>query len=448
MMIFKKAIPRRTFLRGIGAAVALPALDAMIPAFASASSREPVKRLCIVYVPNGRIMDDWTPATAGVDFELPRLLKPLAPHRDRFAVLTGLSQEQARALPGQQIGVHERPAGAYLTGVQPKWTDGSDFRNGISFDQIIAREIGKHTQLTSLEVSLDSAGISGACERGWNCAYINTLCWQGPTTPLPMEHNPRRVFERLFGDLQSTDAQEQRVSFRRNRSILDSMSDAMADLARELGPGDRAKLSEYAHSIRDIERRIEVAEKQGPRELPVVERPVGIPATYQEHARLMFDLQVLAFQADITRVITFMMGREKTNRPFPEIGIADAHHPLTHHGGDRAKIEKVIRIETLQSELFAYYVDKLRSTADGDGSLLDHSIVTFGSAISDGNSHDFRNLPLLIFGDGDGRIKGGRHLQYPKDTPMTNMYLALLDRLGLPVEQFGDSTGKLDLLSV
>ena len=448
MMIFKKAIPRRTFLRGVGGTVTLPLLDAMIPAFASARAVEPAKRLCIVYVPNGRIMDQWTPAATGEDFELPRLLEPLAPFRDRFAVLSGLSQEQARALPGQQVGVHERPAGAYLTGVQPKWTDGTDFRNGISFDQIIAKEFGKQTQLTSLEVSLDSAGIIGACERGWSCAYINTLCWQGPTTPLPMEHNPRRVFERLFGDIQSTDAREQSASFRRNRSVLDSVSQAIADLTRDLGPSDLEKLSEYVHSIRDIERRIEVAEQQGPLELPWVERPVGIPATYQEHAKLMCDLQVLAFQADITRVITFMMGREKTNRPFPEIGIADAHHPLTHHGGDRKKIEKVIQIEALQSELFAYYVEKLQSTTDGDGSLLDHSIVTFGSAISDGNSHDFRDLPLLVFGAGDAQIRGGRHLRYPAETPMTNLYLSLLDRLGLPVEQFGDSTGRLNPLSV
>jgi hypothetical protein len=262
-----------------------------------------------------------------------------------------------------------------------------------------------------------------------------------------MEHNPRRVFERLFGDLQSTDAREQRASFRRNRSILDSVNDAMADLARELGPADRTKLAEYTHSIRDIERRIEVTERQSSRELPWVERPVGIPATYQEHAKLMADLQVLAFQADITRVITFMMGREKTNRPFPEIGIADAHHPLTHHAGNQSKIDKVLQIEALQSELFAYYVEKLQATADGDGSLLDHSIVTFGSAISDGNSHDFRDLPLLVFGTGGG-IKGGRHLKYPIETPMTNMFLTALDRLGLPVENFGDSTGKLDLLSV
>jgi hypothetical protein len=446
-MIFRKAIPRRTFLRGIGATVALPVLDAMVPAFTRASAAEPVRRLCIVYVPNGRIMDQWTPATVGDTFTPSRLLAPLAPFRDRFVVLSGLSQEPARALPGQQIGVHERPAGAYLTGVQAKWTDGSDFRNGVSFDQIIAKEFGAQTQLASLEISLDPAGIIGACERGWSCAYINTLCWQSPTTPLPMEHNPRGVFERLFGNLQSTDAREQQASLRRNRSILDSVGQATADLARELGPSDRTKLSEYTQSIRDIERRIQMAERQTARELPWVERPVGIPATYQEHAKLMFDLQVLAFQADITRVITFMMGREKTNRPFPEIGIADAHHPLTHHGGDRAKIDKVLQIEALQSELFAYYVEKLQSTSDGDGSLLDHSMVTFGSAISDGNSHDFRDLPLVVFGDGGG-IKGGRHLKYPADTPLTNLFLTMLDRLGLPVEHFGDSTGKLDLLSV
>jgi hypothetical protein len=432
----------------MGATVALPLLDAMIPAFASASTLKPVKRLAIVYVPNGRIMDQWTPAAVGTDFSLPPLLQPLAPFRDRFAVLSGLSQEPARALPGEQVGVHERPAGAYLTGVQPKWADGADIRNGISVDQIVAQEFGKETQLSSLEVSLDSAGILGACERGWSCAYINTLCWRGPTTPLQMEHNPRRVFERLFGDIPSTDAREQRAGFRRNRSILDSVGQAMAALNRELGPSDRAKLSEYAQSIRDIERRIEVAERQGSWDLPMVERPIGVPPTYQEHARLMIDLQVLTFQADLTRVVTFMMGREKTDRTFPEIGISDAHHPLTHHGGDRKKIEKVIQIEMLQSKLFAYYLEKMQGTRDGDGSLLDQSIVTFGSAISDGDSHAFTDLPLLVFGAGTGGIKGGRHVKYPTDTPMTNLYLTLLDRLGLPVERFGDSTGRLDLLAV
>jgi hypothetical protein len=446
MMIFKKAIPRRTFLRGMGTTLALPLLDGMTPAFAAAV--KPVKRMAFVYVPNGRIMEDWTPAATGGDFVLPRVLEPLAPVRDRFVILTGLSQKYAIAAPGEEVGVHERPCGAYLTGVHPKWNDGADIRNSVSLDQIIAKEFGKQTQLASLELSLDAAGIVGACEKGWSCAYINTLSWSGPTTPLPMEHNPRRVFERLFGDLSSTNVQEHRARLRRHSSILDSVSQAIADLLRELGPSDRAKLSEYVDSIRDIERRIAIAEKQGTWDLPSVERPIGVPVSYTEHAKVMFDLQVLAFQADLTRVSTFMMGREKTDRPYGEIGIPDAHHPLTHHGGDKAKIEKVVKIETLQSELFAYYVDKLKTTPDGDGSLLDHMLMTYGSGISDGDSHSVRNLPLLLFGAGEGQVRGARHLKYELDTPIANFYLTLVDKLGLPLERFGDSTGQLDLLSV
>ena len=446
MMIFNKAIPRRTFLRGAGTALALPLLDSMVPAFAA--TPKAVKRISFVYVPNGRIMSSWTPKTEGAGFELPYLMEPLAAHRDRFTVLTGLSQLKALSAPGEEVGVHERPCGAYLTGVHPKWTDGDDVANAVSLDQMIAKHFAKDTQLPSLEMSLDAAGIVGACEKGWSCAYINTLSWQSPTTPLPMEHNPRRVFERLFGDLGSTSAAEQRARLKKNSSILDSLSEAMSEFRRDLGASDRAKLSEYVDSIRSIEQRIEVAERQGATELPSMERPAGVPLTYREHAKLMFDLQVLAFQADLTRVITFMMGREKTDRPFGEIGIADAHHPLSHHGGDPEKIAKVVRIENFQSELLAYYVEKLKATPDGDGSLLDHMLLTYGGGISDGNVHSVRSLPLLVFGAGDGNIKGGRHLRFTADTPITNFYLTLVDKLGLPLEQFGDSSGKLDLLSV
>ena len=446
MMIFKKAIPRRTFLRGIGATLALPLLDGMLPAFAA--PEKPVRRLSIVYTPNGRIMEQWTPAAEGTNFDLPLLLQPLAPFRDRLLVLTGLNLNIAKARPGEEVGVHERPCGAYLTGVHPKWTDGADILNGISLDQIIGKEFGKYTQLASLEVSLDYTGILGACEKGWSCAYVNTLSWRTPTTPIPMENNPRKVFERMFGDVGSTDPKEQRAIIRRNNSILDSLSEATGDLLKELGPKDRIKISEYLDSIRDIERRIQIAEKQDARQLPSLERPVGVPDTFQEHAKLMFDLLILAFQADLTRMTTFMVGREKTERPYPEIGIPDGHHPLTHHAGDRQKIEKVVRIEALQSRMFAYYLDKLRSTPDGDGSLLDHSIVTYGGGISEGNGHSVVNLPLLLAGGGSGQLKGGRHIRYPKEPPIANLFLTLLDKLGIPVENFGDSNGKLDLLSV
>ena len=434
MMVFKKAIPRRRFLQGLGTTLALPVLDAMVPALAAAE--KPVKRLSIVYVPNGRIMDRWTPKTTGADFDLPLLLEPFAPFRDRLLVLSGLNLNIAKAWAGEEVGVHERPCGAYLTGVHPKWTDGADIRNGISLDQIIAKEFGKYTQLASLEIGLDSAGIIGACEKGWSCAYVNTLCWRTPTSPIPMETNPRRVFERLFGDVASTDIAEQKAVLRRSNSILDSLREATGDLLRQLGPNDRTKLSEYLDSVRDIERRIEVAEQQSSRD------------TFEEHAKLMFDLQVLAFQADLTRMITFMMGREKTERPYPEIGVPDAHHPLTHHGGDRQKIEKVVQIEALHSKVFAYYLNKLQSTPDGEGSLLDHLIITYGSAISEGNGHSVNDLPALIAGGGAGMIKGGRHIRYPKDTPISNLQLTLLDKLGFRVENFGDSDGRLDLLPV
>src|SRR5438552_3719968 len=297
MMIFKKAIPRRTFLRGAGAALALPLLDGMTPAFGAPRK---VKRLSVVYVPNGRIMEEWTPKMEGADFELPTLLAPFSPFRNQMLVLTGLALNIAKARPGEEVGVHERPCGAYLTGVHPKWTDGADIQNGTSLDQIVAKEFGKYTQLASLEVGLDSAGILGACEKGWSCAYVNTLCWRSPTTPIPMENNPRRAFERLFGDVGSTESAERRAIQRRNNSILDSLSEATADLIRGLGPGDRAKISEYLDSIRDIERRIQIAEQESSRDLPSLARPSGVPATFQEHARLMFDLQVLAFQADLT----------------------------------------------------------------------------------------------------------------------------------------------------
>jgi len=446
MMVFKKAIPRRRFLQGLGTTLALPVLDAMVPALAAAE--KPVKRLSIVYVPNGRIMDRWTPKTTGADFDLPLLLEPFAPFRDRLLVLSGLNLNIAKAWAGEEVGVHERPCGAYLTGVHPKWTDGADIRNGISLDQIIAKEFGKYTQLASLEIGLDSAGIIGACEKGWSCAYVNTLCWRTPTSPIPMETNPRRVFERLFGDVASTDIAEQKAVLRRSNSILDSLREATGDLLRQLGPNDRTKLSEYLDSVRDIERRIEVAEQQSSRELPLMQRPAGVPDTFEEHAKLMFDLQVLAFQADLTRMITFMMGREKTERPYPEIGVPDAHHPLTHHGGDRQKIEKVVQIEALHSKVFAYYLNKLQSTPDGEGSLLDHLIITYGSAISEGNGHSVNDLPALIAGGGAGMIKGGRHIRYPKDTPISNLQLTLLDKLGFRVENFGDSDGRLDLLPV
>ncbi len=447
MMIFKKAIPRRTFLRGAGATLALPLLDGMVPAFATkldTAAQSPV-RLSIVYSPNGMNMAKWTPAAEGAAFELSPILKPLASFRDRRLVLTGLNNNAGDALPGEgENAPHERAGAVFLTGVHPK----REGHVAISVDQIAAKELGKHTQVASLELGLHSNEVVGACEKGWSCAYMNTLSWRTPTMPLPVEYRPRAVFERLFGDSNSTDPAVRLTRIRKDRSLLDSVTQAVARLMGAVGPSDRTRLAQYLDAMRDIERRIQMAEVQSSRELPVLDRPVGIPATFEDHAKLMFDLQVLAYQTDLTRVGTFMMGRGQSNRTYREIGVPDAHHPLSHHQSDPVKLEKLFKINLYHSRLFAYFLEKLQSTPDGDGSLLDHVMIVYGSAMSDGNAHWLQNLPILLLGGGAGQIQWGRHLRYPKDTPMTNLFLTLLDKLGTPVENFGDSTGKLDLSSV
>jgi Protein of unknown function (DUF1552) len=450
MMIFKKVIPRRTVLRGVGATLALPLLDGMVPALGGTADpvAKPAARLSFVYVPMGIIMEKWTPAAEGAAFEMTPILEPLAPFRDRLLVLSGLNHNTARLLPNEASGPHSHGAATYLTGVHLKPTGGSDVRAGISVDQIAAKELGKHTQLASLELALDPTDLVGTCEAGYSCAYINTLSWRTPTTPIPTENNPRAVFERLFGDSGSTDPAERLRRIQENRSILDFVAEDVAHLLTGLAPSDRGKLNEFVDAIRDVERRIQIAEKQASREVPTLDRPVGIPGTFEEHAKLMFDLQVLAYQCDLTRVITFLMSRETSHRTYRELGIPDAHHPLTHHAGDIEKIAKVVQINLYHAKMFAYFLMKLRSTPDGDGSLLDHSIIVYGSGLSNGNEHRYDNLPTLLVGGAGGRIKGGRHLQFPDPTPMTNLHLSLLDKLGLPVEKLGDSTGKLDLLSV
>ena len=450
MIITKKSLPRRTFLRGVGATLALPLLDSMVPALAAApaATAQSPTRLSFVYVPNGRIMDQWTPAALGSNFELTKILEPLAPFKDDMLVLSGLAHNTGWALTGEGPGEHARAAATFLTGVHPKKTEGADLRAGTSIDQIVAREFRQHTQLASLEVALDSTDVVGTCDTGYSCAYSNTLCWSNPTTPVPMENKPRAVFERLFGDSDSTDPAQLRARMQTDRSILDLVSQDVSRLLRRLGSRDRAKLTQYLDAIRDIERRIQIAEEQPDRELPSVERPVGIPSTFTAHCKLMMDLQVLAYQTDMTRVITFMMGREQNTRVYNELGIKDAYHPLSHHQNQPDKIAQVLQIDILQSEMFAYFLEKMRSTPDGDGSLLDHSIVVYGSSLSDGNLHVHNDLPILLLGGGAGQLKGGRHIRFPDDTPTTNLFLTLLDKLGIPLENFGDSSGKLDLLSV
>ena len=447
MIITHKALPRRTFLRGVGAALALPVLDAMVPALSAASklSVSSPTRLSFVYVPNGMIMDKWMPAIPGAAYELTPVLQPLAPFRDRMLVLSGLAHNNGVAWEGEGAGDHSRSSAVWLTGTHPKKTEGADLRAGISIDQVAAQELRKHTQLASLEMALDDNSMVGTCGSGYSCAYTNTLCWSSPSTPVPMENKPRAVFERLFGDLDSTDPEARRDRMRQEGSLLDSVAQEVARLVRGLGAKDRAKLTEYLDSIRDIERRIQIAEKQSDRELPSVERPVGIPSTFTDHAKLMMDLQVLAFQTDMTRVTTFMMGRESTTRVYQELGIREGYHPLSHHQNNAAKIEQVTKIDILHTQVFAYFLEKMQSTPDGDGSLLDHSMIVYGSGLSDGNLHEHHDLPVLLVGGGSGQIQGGSHLKYPRDTPMANLFLTLLDKLGIQRERFGDSTGRLAL---
>lgn len=448
MMLFKKAIPRRAFLKGAGATLALPLLESMTPAFAGAldSAAKPATRLSIVYVPNGRIMDSWTPSAEGAAFEMTPILEPLAPFRNQLLVLTGLSNKPAEIRKGESTGPHSRAGATFLTGIHMK--PGTEL--GISVDQLAANELGKHTQLSSLELTLESGETGAGADGADTEAYLNTISWRSPTTPLPVENNPRAVFERLFGESDTNDPAEHLRRIRKDRSILDSVAEDVARLMGGVGTGDRAKLAEYLDGIRDVERRIEKAEgmSASSKKLPVLDRPAGLPVAYDEHAKLMFDLQALAYQTDMTRVGTFCMAREKSERSYREIGIDEGHHALTHHGGDKSMIARVVQINIFQCKMFAHFLEKLRSTPDGDGSLLDHSVIMFASSLSDGNAHAPTNLPVLLAGGGAGRIKGGRHIRYAKDTPLTNLFLTMLDMTGVRVDRFADSTGELELLSV
>jgi Protein of unknown function (DUF1552) len=449
MIVTKKALPRRTFLRGAGAALALPLLDAMVPAMAATrlTAANPAVRLGFVYVPNGIIPQNWLPSAVGTGFDFPSIMKPLAPFRDRLNVLSGLAQVSGRAL-GDGPGDHARAGATWLTGVHPKKTEGSDIHAGVSADQIAARELGKATQLASLELGLEEPGLVGGCDSGYSCSYTNTISWRTPTTPNPMEVNPRAVFERLFGDGDSTDAASRLKRMQEDTSVLDYVRESVGRLQPGLGARDNRKLNEYLEGIRDIERRIQKAEQQSAAmSVPVVERPSGIPEEFEDHAKLMSDLLVIAFQTDMTRIVTFMLAHEGSNRSYRSIGISDGHHSVTHHQNDPEKIAKVVRINELHVRMFAYLLDKLKSTPDGDGSLLDHSMILYGSSIGDGNAHTHDDLPLVQAGGAAGQIKCGRHIRYPKETPMNNLLLTMLDKAGVPAERLGDSTGEIAYLS-
>ena len=447
MIVTRKALPRRTVLRGLGAAVALPMLDGMVPAFAAVRNTPAARipRLGIVYVPNGQNMREWTPEVEGTDFEITPILKPLEAFRDRMLVVSGLDLKPAIPQPGDPGGVHGRCSGSFLTGVRVKGTDGADFAAGISMDQVAARKLGRETQLASLELSLDPTDMSGACDIGLSCAYMNTLSWTGPTTPLPMENNPRAVFTRLFGE-GGTNPAARLAQVERDRSVLDWVRESVRRLNRELGAPDQAKLDEYLTSIRDVERRLQRAEEQSDRELPEVERPANsIPPVFADYVKLMFDLQVLAYQADLTRIVTFMISREISPRSYPEIGVPEGHHPVSHHVNLEDNLVKYARIGKYHTELFSYYLEKLAATPDGEGSLLDQTTLLYGSGLSDGNAHSPRDLPLLVLGGPAGGA--GRHYRAAEGTPFSNLHLNLLDKVGVPVEQFGDSTGRIEALT-
>lgn len=448
-------LPRRTFLKGIGTAVSLPLLEAMAPAKLVAAatgnnsgalpSGHPT-RMAFVYVPNGVNMADWTPKSEGADFELPAILESLRPFQKDLQVLSGLAHRKADA-NGDGAGDHARASATFLTGVQARKTAAVDIRVGLSVDQVAAAKIGGLTRFPSLELGCDNGQQAGSCDSGYSCAYQFNLAWKSDSTPLPPEVDPRLVFDRMFSNGVAGEVEESRARRRPGgRSVLDFVLDDAKRLQNKLGATDRRKLDEYLTSVREIEQRIDRAEKFPPAN-PNYARPTGIPRDYEQHLRVMFELLALAFQTDTTRIATFMIAHDGSNRAYPFIGIGDGHHDLSHHGGDAGKKKKIARINQFHMRQFAYFLEKLESVREGNGTLLDHCMAVYGSGISDGNAHSHHDLPVILAGKGGGTITTGRHVRYPKDTPMSNLYLSMLDRMGAPAERFGDSTGVLPGLS-
>jgi len=434
----KKALPRRTFLRGAGAAVALPLLDAMVPAHTAlaATAGNPVKRLGFVYIPMGSNIAQFTPKQVGRITELSPTLRPLTPVIDQIAVLTNM--ELQNAYPG----THATANAAFLSAARAKRTESADYHLGTTVDQIAAKKIGQDTALPSLELSMDLYGSVGGCDNGYACVYNNNLSWSSPTTPLPSEAHPRIVFERLFGDGGS--AADRKAALHRRGSVLDLLGEDVGRLQRELGQNDRNNVNQYLDTIREVERRIQKGESNAAdSKLSDLDRPLGVPTAFADHAKLMFDLQVLAFQGDVTRVITFQLAREASARTYPEIGVPEAHHPTSHHGGDPEKLEKLAKINTYHISLFGYFLEKLKATPDGNGSLLDHSVYLYGSGMGNSSIHSHQDLPILVAGGGAGQMKGGRHIKYDKPTPLANLHLTLLDKVGVHLDSFQDSQGKV-----
>ena len=440
MTLIQKSLPRRTVLRGLGATLALPFLDAMAPTAVSRAARAAAKaphRFQAFYVPNGMAMEYWTPAEEGTAYPLTPILEPLAPYRDQMIVLSGLHANWNY--------IHAGASGSFLTGTARGGTNETEIIADVSMDQLLARHYAKETQVASLEVALDRPNNAGACTGNLSCVYTHTLSWRSPTQPLPMEWNPRGVFETLFGDSGSTDPDVRAARLRQHKSLLDAVNGKLADLKRELGTSDRTKLDDYTESVRDVERRIQRAEEQSDLELPEMQQPQGAPPVFEDHLELMLDLQLLAFRSDLTRVVSFMIGKEQSARPYPQIGVPEAHHPLSHHNNVPEIVAHMSKINRYHTELFSNYLAKLRATPDGDGSLLDHMTIMYGSGISNSTRHAGDNLPIMLVGGGAGRLPSGRHIRYAKEPSLANLLVTLMDKMDVPVDRIGGSTGKLPL---
>jgi hypothetical protein len=443
MIITKKALPRRTFLRGAGVTLALPLLDAMIPAFSGAAAATSVRRLGFVYIPMGCNWFQFFPKEVGTVTELPPSLSTLAPVMNQVTVISNLELKNSYS-PGN----HATSNAGFLSCARAKMTEGADYELATTVDQIAAKQFAKETRLPSLELAMDLTTPIGACDGGMSCIYETSLSWSSPTTPLPAEANPRVVFERLFGDGGS--AKDRLAALKEDGSLIDFVSEDIAHVQKKLGAGDRTKLGQYLDSVREIERRIQKAESQTAETvMPDLTRPIGVPSEYANHAKLMFDLQALAMQADITRVITFQLAREASTRTYPEVGVPEAHHPTSHHGNDPEKLAKLAKINAYHVSLFAYYLEKLKNTPDGDGSLLDHSMILLGSGMGNPDIHNHVNMPIVVAGGGAGKTKGARHIKYAEPAPLANLHLTLLERAGVHVDKFGDSQGRVnELLNV
>jgi len=449
MIITKKSISRRSLLRGLGTSLALPFLDSMVPALSAASRFMEIaapQRFTVMYVAHGYSPPYWLPTTEGAEYKLTPPLQPLASFRDQMLVLSGVDNDVALQRPDDPRGGHGRMAPGFMCGVHAKPTQGTDFEAGISIDQIAANYIGQDTTLPSLQLSMDAIDFSGSCDSGYSCAYTNTLSWRTPTLPLPMQDNPRAVFERLFGDTGSTDPSVRAKRLREQRSILDSVLEKTRQLSDRLGSDDRRRFDQYLQSVRDVEQRLERAEAQSGRELPVVEQPMSAPETFPEYAHLMIDLMVLAYQADITRVSAFMLAKELSGRTFPEIGVSEGFHALSHHGNSPEKMADLVKVNAHMTTMLSYFLEKMRASTEGNGSLLDHGVILYGSNHGDPNKHEPRELPILVFGG--NAIKGGRHIRYHNRVQLPDLHVTLLNAAGVPIEQVGASTKKASLPSL